>query len=92
MVLNKDGWQTCGGGSTVQKQSEELSKKQKKKRAESLQVKENFKKIFHLSEAYPRCYRARRRGTLWTVCQPGRANTERHNHLYLQPMKDHQLN
>lgn len=41
MVLNKDGWQTCGGGSTVQKQSEELSKK---KRAESLQVKENFKK------------------------------------------------
>lgn len=66
--------------------------KQKKKRAESLQVKENFKKIFHLSEAYPRCYRARRRGTLWTVCQPGRANTERHNHLYLQPMKDHQLN
>lgn len=26
MVLNKDGWQTCGGGSTVQKQSEELSK------------------------------------------------------------------
>lgn len=32
MVLNKDGWQTCGGGSTVQKQSEELSKKKKKKK------------------------------------------------------------
>lgn len=31
MVLNKDGWQTCGGGSTVQKQSEELSKTKKKK-------------------------------------------------------------
>lgn len=44
MVLNKDGWQTCGGGSTVQKQSEELSKTKQKKRAESLQVKENFKK------------------------------------------------
>lgn len=42
MVLNKDGWQTCGGGSTVQKQSEELSKTKQKKRAESLQVKENF--------------------------------------------------
>lgn len=55
MMLNKDGWQTCGGDSTVQKQSEELSKN---KEGWQFASEGKFKKIFHLSEAYPRCYRA----------------------------------
>lgn len=89
MMLNKDGWQTCGGDSTVQKQSEELSKN---KEGWQFASEGKFKKKYSIY-LKPIPGAIEQAGyTLDSLPTRQGQYRETNNHVYLQPIKDHQLN